>query len=684
MNLLSAKPTARQLLAFLMGSALIVLWSLVAWSRISSEKSEIAITRRQTDTLALLFAQHTTDTFRTVDHVLLDLRQVLILHPADLQEEVKSQRNFLGDLVLQIAIFDRQGLLTHSSPGLPKVPSFFGGKEYFKLHQTDLQDKLFVSHPFKVRASGKWSIQLSRSIFENGRFAGVMVISVNPDYFINFYDKAGLGSDGMASIVRDSGEVMIRSSKQDRYVGKTISPSPYADPGAPPQGSYRRISQTDGVERLYSYVHLPDYGLSVIIGPSVDEVLATVFSQQRQILFAAMVVTLLMLLMAWKLLTTMRLKSEAQQLLTETMARLRSSHELLEKLSQNVPGMIYQYRLFADGRSTAPYASHGTEATYGVTQAQVLENTMVLFTNLHPDDRLAIDVSMAESAHSLQPLQLEYRLNHPHRGLRWLENRAQPEKLDDGSTLWHGHVRDITDKKNYEAAILAVNQELETFSYSVSHDLRAPLNTIDGFSHLLAKRLTGSEDEKALYFLARIRSGAAQMERLTTDLLALARVAKTTLEREQVDVSALTSRVVDDLRAREPESKTTVDIQAGITAYGDAGLLRVVLENLMCNAWKYSSRRDKPHICCGQKMDGNAETIFFVRDNGAGFDMRHAEKLFQPFQRLHGVAEFPGTGIGLATVSRIIMRHGGRIWAESEPNLGATFLFTLPGHPTVA
>jgi signal transduction histidine kinase len=671
------------MVALLLAGLLAVLWSSVAWNHAHSENREIEDSLLRTNTLALLFAQHTTATFRGVDHALLELRKIWIDHPTELQEKVKSYSDFLGEVILQIGIIDAQGLLSYSSLGMPKAPSFLGDREHFKVHQAGLQDKLFVSRPLKGRVSGKWSIQLSRPIFDKGQFAGVMVISVNPDYFVNFYDKVGLGNDGVATMVRDSGEVMVRSSKQDLYVGQIIKPSPYTDPGAPLQGNFRRRSQTDGVERLSSYVRLPDYGLRVIIGPSVDEMLASVHQQQRQILLTASAVTLLTLLMGWKLLGTMRLKEEAQQALSESKAHLHASHELLEKLSTHVPGMIYQYRLFADGHSTVPYASHGIQDAYGVTPTQVRENAKALLVNLHPDDQQAIDASIAESARTLQPWQHEYRVNLPHRGLRWLASHAQPEKLDDGSTLWHGFVSDITDIKNNEAALLAANRELETFSYTVSHDLRSPLNTIDGFSQLLAKRLTGSDNEKALYFLSRIRGGAAQMERLIADLLVLAQVARTQMRHEPVNLSALASSIMEDLQARQPERKTTVNIEAGLQTNGDAGLLRVALENLLGNAWKYSSRQAEARISIGQKLDAAGNTVFFVQDDGAGFDMAHAEKLFQPFQRLHGVAEFPGTGIGLATVNRIIVRHGGRIWAESAPDLGATFFFTLPTVPVV-
>ncbi|MHB1249095.1 MAG: PAS domain-containing sensor histidine kinase [Polaromonas sp.] len=227
-------------------------------------------------------------------------------------------------------------------------------------------------------------------------------------------------------------------------------------------------------------------------------------------------------------------------------------------------------------------------------------------------------------------------------------------------------------------ALHLANQELEAFSYSVSHDLRSPLNTIDGFSQLLARQLAESGNEKVRHYLSRIQAGAKQMGQLIADLLALAKISRTQMQHVVVDLSALASSIADDLLARQGERQVALHIESGLHAEGDAGLLRVVLENLLGNAWKYSSKQAAAEISFGRQLNEAGEPVFFVRDNGAGFDMAYADKLFTPFQRLHEATEFAGTGIGLATVKRVIDRHGSRLWAESAPGLGATFYFTLP------
>ncbi|PSJ17363.1 PAS domain-containing sensor histidine kinase [Nitrosomonas supralitoralis] len=223
----------------------------------------------------------------------------------------------------------------------------------------------------------------------------------------------------------------------------------------------------------------------------------------------------------------------------------------------------------------------------------------------------------------------------------------------------------------------AINQELEAFSYSVSHDLRAPLRAIDGFSRTLLNEYADRLDGKGQDRLSRIRAAAQRMANLIDDLLKLSRVTRTELKWKSVDLTQLASEVLEELRQDEPERMVQFSVQPGMIAHGDAHLLRIVMDNLLSNAWKFTNRHSdsEARIEVGFNLDDNL--TYFVRDNGAGFDMAYADKLFGAFQRLHDNSEFSGTGIGLATVQRIIHKHGGHIWANSAVNQGAVFYFTL-------
>jgi len=277
---------------------------------------------------------------------------------------------------------------------------------------------------------------------------------------------------------------------------------------------------------------------------------------------------------------------------------------------------------------------------------------------------------------------------------RVYESRKFPVALTDGRTGVGGYVRDVTDRWLAEAEIMrlasdlerrvaqrtaqleATNRELESFAYSISHDLRSPLRALDGFSEILLQDYGEVLDDTGRDYLRRIKGAANHMAGLMDGLLQLSRLNRDELDFENVDLTALVTAFVAELHERDPARDVVVDVAPGLVARADPKLIRVVLENLLGNAWKFTARHETAHIEFG--ADQSAGSVkFFVRDDGAGFDMRYAKNLFGAFQRLHTPDQFEGTGIGLATVQRIVHRHGGTVWAEGEVEKGATFWFTL-------
>jgi light-regulated signal transduction histidine kinase (bacteriophytochrome) len=230
--------------------------------------------------------------------------------------------------------------------------------------------------------------------------------------------------------------------------------------------------------------------------------------------------------------------------------------------------------------------------------------------------------------------------------------------------------------KDRTVELEASNRELEAFCYSVSHDLRAPLRGIDGWSLALLEDCHDKLDEKDRRHLQRVRSDTQRMGQLIDNLLLLSRVSRGQIQRSPVNLTAIAQSVAARLREAEPERRVEFAVQPGLTAQGDARLLDIVLSNLLGNAWKFSGGRPLARVEFG-RTEVDSRPAFFVRDNGVGFDMTYAQRLFGAFQRMHKASEFPGTGIGLATVQRVIQRHGGRVWAEAQVDRGATFYFTL-------
>ncbi len=259
-----------------------------------------------------------------------------------------------------------------------------------------------------------------------------------------------------------------------------------------------------------------------------------------------------------------------------------------------------------------------------------------------------------------------------------LAYKATPVFDASGLACWVGMDSDITEMMAAQAALRYANHELEAFTYTVSHDLRTPLVTVQGFCRLLGKQLGPSGDAKVGHYISRITEAVDHMGRLVDGLLALSHVTRRQLQYEEVDLSRMSREILDMLLRLEPGRGTAIQVAPGLRARADGRLMAALLENLLGNAWKFTAATAEPRISVGLASRSPSEITFVVSDNGPGFEMAHAGQLFNAFERLHTTAEFPGMGIGLATVQRVATRHGGRAWAQSEPGKGASFFFSLP------
>ena len=377
-------------------------------------------------------------------------------------------------------------------------------------------------------------------------------------------------------------------------------------------------------------------------------------------------------------------------LLTATFALVLHEH-LLRRRSQAQLDRFFTLSLdmlcIADTHGFFTRVSPSFTHTLGHTADELLTKPFLDF--VHPDDRAATLAEMDKLRQGVPTIRFENRYRCKDGSYRWLAWKTQPDK-DEG--VLYASARDVTHRKQAEeritqlntdlqrqaAELAEANRELESFSYSVSHDLRAPLRSIDGFSQVLLEDCGDQLNDDGKNALKRVRKAATTMGELIDALLALSRVSRAELRAERVDLSALAATIAAELRESQPDRQVEFIIAPDLVVEADPRLLRAMLANLLSNAWKYTGQRAAARIEFG-RTDTDGERVYFVRDNGVGFDMAYVGRLFGAFQRLHKQAEYAGTGIGLATVQRILHRHGGRAWAEAVPNEGATFYFTVGG-----
>ncbi len=371
-------------------------------------------------------------------------------------------------------------------------------------------------------------------------------------------------------------------------------------------------------------------------------------------------------------------------------AALESSERRFRTLIENSADMLTMF----DHKRDLFYASPAVEKISGYTLDELRDRPADVFT--HPDDVAVVQAIFAQALQNPdQPIPIMVRQRVKSGEWIRLEGTLTNWLHDADVAAIVCNFRDVTERWKAQEAILelnaaledrvqertaaleAANKELESFAYSVSHDLRAPLRSIQGFSQILLEEYADQLDARAQNYLTRVKDGGEWMSHLIDDLLKLSRLSRGPLNRMKVNLSVMTEQLAENLRVRYPERAVELVIEPEVSVKADPNLIRVVLENLVENAWKYTSRHDHARIEFGS-VEQEGQRAFFVRDDGAGFDMAYVDKLFGVFQRLHSQTEFEGNGVGLATVQRIIVRHGGRVWAEAAVEQGATFYFTLP------
>lgn len=599
--------------------------------------------------------------------------------------------------VERIFLADTKGILRSDTPALPNVRGVdFSYREWFK--GVSREWRPYITSVYRRAAVPRINVFAVTIPINNmaGVVSGILVVQIRMETILDLVGSAILSPGSVLSVVDQKGQLVYRSDHESQTV-EIFSDSSLAE----------KLRQTNGgafvgggleKNEIVSYAPVAGYGWHVIIKQPVSA--SPGLAARNQLLRNLLLgYGLVLVLGGATFFFAARLAMERQRAADKLELRIerrRAAHLLADK-----------DRLLTMVGSMAKVGGWEFDAqTLQGTWTEEVSRIHELDPDLEPgadivlscyqgDSRVQLERAVKDAIEQAKPYDLELELLTAKGIHKWVRTIGQPVVEKSVVVRVWGSFQDVTERKMREEEIHrlnimlerkvrartteleAVNRELEAFSYSVSHDLRAPLRAIDGFSQALLEDYAERLDDSGKQFLGRVRAATQHMGELIDDLLQLSRVTRAELARKSVDLGALAETVLADLRQGEPNRQVEIMIQPGLKAYCDRKLLRIALVNLFSNAWKFTARKDAARIEFGT-TDTEAGPAFFVRDNGVGFDMTYSDKLFGAFQRLHAASEFPGTGVGLATVKRVIFRHGGSVWADAAVDLGAAFYFTLP------
>ena len=587
-----------------------------------------------------------------------------------------------------VVVANAEGLVVYNSLGLGEGVNI-ADRDYFRAHLTD-GDRLAIGVPVQSRLDGRWVFAVSRPMLRDGRFAGTVHLTLGTEAMSHQLAELTLSEQDVVALIHSGGAVLARSKDNAGSMGQHMpGDRPYMAQPEARNGVYRVPGKVDGVSRTYGWYRLPQSGALVAIGLADASVLGPLEPALRRSQWMTASLSLLMLASGGLIAALLWRVSRSRAAAVASEARLKEAQRMAR-----VGNWEYDHQT---GRLTW---SDEVFRMVGLDPALHTATYQGILDAVHPDDRECVVAAFKGSLRTREPYDVIHRLLLPDGTLKYAHELAVTTYDGDRPLRSTGTIQDITEMRTAQLALQQLNEgleqrvevrtrelgelnhELETFAYSVSHDLRTPLRTIHGFASLLEEASVAQSGEGREH-LRRIQEAAKRMGQLITDLLTMAQHSRAVIQHQRVDLSAIARRVAAELEQGQPGARVQWDIEDGLVVQADPTLMGVVMQNLLGNAWKYTSQTAQPRI--GFSRTGHSEGMqtFCVRDNGAGFDMAYAAQLFQPFKRLHAHHEFEGSGVGLASVSRVIRRHGGQVRGEGAVGQGAAFYFTLPDDPVV-
>lgn len=705
---------------------LIPAFCFVLYATFSQRQEAAAQARAQALSLLQLAALDQKHLVRNARQQLITLAQLPIVRDPALAREcteifarLRKQYHYYNNL----GVANPQGWIYCSGMPLTK-PVSIADRDYF---QAAIAKRDFSISDYQIGRVVKravivfgYPVMDEAGVVQNVVFASIDLAS----WFKELAAGTSLPPNASLLLLNNQGMILARHPNPEQWMGKIITDRPLTNAiKAGAQNGRTEDVGIDGVKRLYVFTRVQDVlAGQVYLVAGIPS--ANLYADANKIFWSGLVGLLLVaaiigsaawiggsrLILAPVLALTRAVKQLGQGNLRARTQLPHSGDELGQlalAFDQMAASLQEKDELLATVGGMAKVGGwefdvHTGKGNWTPEVARIHDMDPLDATNMEiglsfyqGESRQKIEAAIKSAVEHALPYDLELEMVSAHGNHKWVRTIGQPVMENDRVVKVRGSFQDISEHKRAAEEIRRLNadlerkvvertselelanRELEAFSYSVSHDLRAPLRSIDGFSQAIIEDCSDQLDEQSKGYLGRVRAATQHMGHLIDDLLKLAQVTRAEINREAVNLSILAESVRANLESLTQERRVDWHIEPGLVTIGDARLLRVVLDNLLGNAWKFTSKTNLARIEFGALQLADGKQTFFVRDNGVGFDMTYASKLFGAFQRLHNVKEFSGTGIGLATVQRIIHRHSGRIWAESIAGEGATFYFLL-------
>ena len=668
--------------------AVMVLWGLSLQLQAQLREQVLARAQTRSQQLADAMAGQFGARLAQLDLGLLDLRARWGEPLAEFKEAEQRLLQALPDgLVSHLSVVDADGVIVYNSLGQPPG-TFVGDRPHFQALRRG-GDGLVVGEPVRSRLNGEWLMVVGRPLWRDGAFAGAMHLNVSTDHLAGLLGRLVLSEGDLVGLIHPSGKFLARSLDNEAAMDHVLpSDRPFLQDRQALRGSFRLGGSVDGVPRLFGWQRLPESGIVVVVGLSEAGVLEPLQRSNRQALMLTALLALMLTAIGawiawllWKLERSRDQGARSEQRLKSAQRMARLGHWEFEPVGGQLEWSDEVYRIF--GRHAHEFVP--SEQAY--------------LESVHPDDMEALRGAFNQATSRRTPMDIVHRIRLPDGGERHVRLLCEMDFEGERVVRYHGTVQDITELRETQRALeglnaeleqrvkartralVGLNRELESFTYSVSHDLRTPLRGIHGFASLLAESDESRLSPEGRDALRRILDSARRMGVLINDLLSMAQQSRAELKAERIHLSELARTVAQELAHGHEERQVQWRIERGLWVTADPSLMRVVMQNLLGNAWKYTGRTPQACIELFRVEGEEGMASFCVRDNGAGFDMRYADQLFQPFKRLHRQDEFEGTGVGLASVQRILQRHGGSVRGEGQPGRGASFYFSLPVVP---